>query len=385
MCRRVVHRRYVYTGAQHTGPRRYGIDDGLSMFYSLSLPFSTRSPATPAVFGMIDHDDVRGALLGTAVGDALGMPIEGMSHQNVRTYYKGIKEFRGDEKRGDLAPGQWTDDTQLTFALTDVLAHTDTPKTLSDAPPRAAAAFVALQPVARRWGGTTKGAVEALAAGAPWQASGIPGRPTNGAAMRAAPLGVWWAMVNPPRTDAVTALTPLCTVTHRDPAAVVGALAQAYAIRYALQADADAFAPSPFWDDLCALTTGLEDEVGDPSRRNSRRLAALTGHLDDFPLDLQEICDGTGGLIDESWPFVVAMFARNPRLTEATLLSAINVGGDTDTIGAMLGALLGALNGWTAFPDEWHQGLEDSERLKARADALYHHLVSADAQDVGNV
>lgn len=334
---------------------------------------------------MIDHDDVRGALLGTAVGDALGMPIEMLSHQNVRTYYKGIKEFRADEKRGDLAAGQWTDDTQLAFALADVLAHTETPRTLSDAPERAAAAFVALQPVARRWGQTTTGAVEALAAGTPWQEAGVPDRPTNGAAMRAAPLGVWWAMIDPPRADAIAALTPLCTFTHRDPAAVVGALGQAYAIRCTLQADADTFAPEAFWDDLCAMTTWLEDEVGDTSRRNSQRLARLDGHLDDFPLDLQEICDGTGSLIDESWPFVVAMFARNPHLTEATLLSAINVGGDADTVGAMLGALLGGLNGCSAFPDEWHEGLEDAPGLKARADVLHAHLTAATSPDVGKV
>jgi len=355
------------------------------MFYPLSLPFSTRLSTTLAVSGMIEQDDVRGALLGTAMGDALGMPIEGLSHQNVRTYYKGIKEFRRDEKRGDLDAGQWTDDTQLAFALTDVLAHTQMPKTLSDAPERAAAAFIALQPVARRWGRTTTGAVEALAAGTPWQEAGVPDRPTNGAAMRAAPLGVWWAMIDPPRADAVAALTPLCTCTHRAPAAVAGALGQAYAVRCALQANADTFAPEPFWDDLRAMTTWLEDAVGDTSQRNSRRLAALDGHLDDFPLDLQEICDGTGVLIDESWPFAAAMFARNPRLAEATLLSAINVGGDADTIGAMLGALLGALNGAAAFPDEWHRGLEEGPGLNARADALYHHLSASNTQEVGNV
>ena len=51
---------------------------------------------------MMDRDKVRGALLGTAVGDALGMPVEGLSHQNVRTYYKGIKGYRADE-HPDLA------------------------------------------------------------------------------------------------------------------------------------------------------------------------------------------------------------------------------------------------------------------------------------------
>src|SRR5690606_40679496 len=57
------------------------------------------------------------------------------------------------------------------------------------------------------------------------------------------------------------------------------------------------------------------------------RLWALEPYLDETPLDLQDRCDGTGDAADEAFPFAVAMFARNPALVEATLLSAVNVGG----------------------------------------------------------
>ena len=68
-------------------------------------------------------DRIRGVLLGLAIGDALGMPIEGLSHPNVRTYYKGIKGFRADEKRGELEAGQWTADTQNALALAAALVE----------------------------------------------------------------------------------------------------------------------------------------------------------------------------------------------------------------------------------------------------------------------
>jgi ADP-ribosylglycohydrolase len=68
------------------------------------------------------------------------------------------------------------------------------------------------------------------------------------------------------------------------------------------------------------------------------------------------------------------MFARNPALVEATLLSAVNVGGAASAVGAMTGALLGAFNGWSAFPAEWREGLEDVERLEAEATALVDAL-----------
>jgi ADP-ribosylglycohydrolase len=55
---------------------------------------------------------------------------------------------------------------------------------------------------------------------------------------------------------------------------------------------------------------------------------------------------------------------------ENSLLSGINVGGDADTTGAMMGALFGALHGWAAFPDAWKEGLEDVDRLTATADGL---------------
>jgi ADP-ribosylglycohydrolase len=72
------------------------------------------------------------------------------------------------------------------------------------------------------------------------------------------------------------------------------------------------------------------------------------------------------------------MVARRPHLLENTLLSGINVGGDADTTGAMMGAMLGALHGWTAFPDEWKTGLEAADRLRGEADALIERLGAAE-------
>jgi ADP-ribosylglycohydrolase len=324
-------------------------------------------------------DAVRGALLGTAVGDALGMPVEGLSHQNVRTYYKGIKAYRADENRGDLGAGQWTDDTQLTFALARAL--TDAPDAPDAWPARAAEGYVALLPRARRWGRTTTAAVERLADGAAPPAAADPeGRASNGAAMRAAPLGCWWAAPGAARTDAFAALAPVLRVTHAHPAALAAGLGQAWAVRWACAHDGGVrFDRAAFWADLVAATheaetylagvlPGMADDG--PDRRVSARLRGLADQLRAFPLDLRDACGGVGVAADEAWPFAVAMFARNAPVLEGSLLSAINVGGDADTVGAMLGALLGALHGWSAFPDEWKDGLEAADRLATEANAF---------------
>ena len=99
------------------------------------------------------------------MGDALGMPVEGLSHQNVRTYYKGIKEPRADEKRQDLGVGQWTADTQRARALARALA-TAAP----DSPEEVRVAFEAqlAQAGAMRRGGVSSPS-SAVAAASTWR------------------------------------------------------------------------------------------------------------------------------------------------------------------------------------------------------------------------
>ena len=320
----------------------------------------------------VSPDSVLGALLGTAVGDALGMPIEGLSHANVRTYYKGIKEYRDDDQRGDLDAGQWTDDTQMTFAVARALAaHPDAPDQWPDA---AAEEYVDLRPEARRWGQTTTTAIDRLAEGVSPTESGVPDRATDGAAMRAAPLGVWWATRDLDRDEAFAALRPVLAVTHRHPAALVAGWGQVVAVRTLLGWTPDTFDRTAFWDMLIDATTWAEGQL-DGDNRVSKRLRSLADQLDAFPLDLRDACDGVGVWADEAWPFACAMVARRAHLLENTLLSGINVGGDADTTGAMVGAMLGALHGWAAFPDEWRAGLEATDRLQDEAQAFADALL----------
>ena len=88
-----------------------------------------------------------------------------------------------------------------------------------------------------------------------------------------------------------------------------------------------------------------------------------------MPLDLADACGGTDDA-ESVWLFATAMFARNPFLVEGTLLPAINVGGQTATVGALVGSLLGALHGAQAFPNAWHDGLAARADVLRAADAL---------------
>jgi ADP-ribosylglycohydrolase len=338
--------------------------------------FRFRSRISPTYMAC-STDRILGACLGTAVGDALGMPIEGISHQNVRTYYKGIKEFRADEQRKDLDAGQWTDDTQMTFALVQALAASDGP---AGWPSAVAGEYVAMREHARRWGPTTTAAIDRLADGVAPEDAGESEGPTNGAAMRAAPLGAWWCCTGATREEAWSAIRPVLAVTHRHPAALAAGFGQAAAVQEAMAVDVETFDAATFWQALTDHVTYAEKKLAEDGAADTRvsdRLDRLRMHLDEFPLDMRDLCDGAGVRADEAWPYACAMFARRPHLLENTLLSSINVGGDADTHGAMLGSLLGALHGWDAFPAEWHEGLEARERLEEEAGALAGAITAA--------
>lgn len=304
------------------------------------------TPPTPAPF----RDRLLGAILGSALGDALGMPIEGLSHQNVRTYYKGIKELRADEKREDLGVGQWTADTQRARALLRALA--------AGAPDSPEEVRTALADEMPGEGDLRRGDVVS---------------PSSACAACAAPLGVQARLRG--LKDLASARWSQLLLNGVDPSPVahVAAAAQIAAVRTALGKDPDGLRGPEILAAALAAARDAERLLG-ADDRVSARLAALQGQLDSFPLDLQDLCDGTGSAADEAVPFAIAMVSRSPALVESTLLSAVNVGGDTSAVGACVGAVLGALHGVGAFPPEWLAALEDREAIRAEAEAMIDAL-----------
>jgi ADP-ribosylglycohydrolase len=285
---------------------------------------------------MLDPYRTRGALLGLALGDALGAPVDGMSHQNVRTHYRGVKGLMDDEKRRDLAAGQWTAHTQRALALTRALAG----------------APADVDGIFHR--GLAKMALRRADAGA-----GVAG------AACAAPVGI--VAVNRGLDNAALAALLASTLGPivAEPESLAAAVGQARAIAAALTCDPNGLDGQEFVRAIARATAAVPGASAVPGR-----LQALAEHLDETPLDLQDRCGGTGAAPDEAFPFAIAMFARGPALVEATLLSAVNAGGAAGAVGAMVGALLGAANGRSAFPADWRAGLEEAGSLARTVDVL---------------
>lgn len=271
---------------------------------------------------------IQGSLFGAAIGDTLGMPLEMLSHQNVRTYYRGLREPVGDEKRGDLEKGQVTSRSQFMLLLGRSL--------ISGVP-------IVELPELRRVGP-------------------FPGLPHGTAIAASTMIGIMAGMreTSDERLAEHVALH-LAQWTEK-PETLVAAFGQARLVHDIMQGTKRMENGEQILSDLAEGLIQAES-MFDADNSVSARISNLEHHLDAFPLDLQDYCGGTGSAPDQAWPFAVAMFARDPFLVDAGMLSAVNVGGDAPTVGSCLGALFGALHGSRRFPESWLSPLEIQDEI----------------------
>lgn len=297
-------------------------------------------------------DRFRGALLGALVGDCLGAPFEGSAAPVPPSALDAVLESEGRLR--------FTDDTALMVAVCESLVSVGSVD-LDDLAARMAAAHAA-----EPWRGYGAGAAALLAqvaAGAGWERLsrgqfGGRGSFGNGAAMRVAPVGLL-ARGNPGRAAQLARLTALPTHFHDD--AADGAAAQAAAVAVLSNSDPAALRVAAVLDDVLAVAGNLAE----PLERVRR--CSLTGSLD-IAWVRREV--GCGIRAVEAVPAGIACFAAFPQSFERALAMAVGLGGDTDTIAAMTGALSGALWGEDAIPRRWLARCEGVDGVRNLADRL---------------
>ncbi len=293
----------------------------------------------------ITQDLIEGAILGAAVGDALGYPVEFLSRQNI--------------KREALNASLISDDTQLMMAIAKavIAARTATgfgfhfAKELVawlDSPENNRAPGMACLTGARR-----------LKSGVPWQEAGGLQSKGAGSIMRAAPIGL--ALTSPSRVIEWSRFS--CLPTHRHPVAILATQAWALAIFHALH--------------------GLPFET---ISKNTmvflhRRDADLDLILNRFVLSKinfkPEIALGSYMGIGDGWvaeeALLMALYVAEKfgdRFDEAIEI-AVTIDGDSDTVGCLVGAILGARHGKSAISDKWLTNLEHKDDLFTLAERLY--------------
>jgi poly(ADP-ribose) glycohydrolase ARH3 len=295
------------------------------------------------------YEAARGALLGTFVGDALGMPWEGMPPDAIPDQPEMVD--------ARLGLGTYTDDTEMMIGLAESLvAHGELIE--GDIAHR----FLEGCDLRRGYGSGTREVFDLWrcgysveeAADKIFEGSGSHG---NGAAMRIAPVGVRFANSDDLADHAVRS----ARVTHTHPLGVDAAVAQAAAVAAAVRGD----------DPLAAARAAAETST------LQTRLSDVASALDTRPTPADAaVLLGNTSAAHESVPLAIYCVCSSEDF-EAAVVAAVRSGGDTDTIAAMAGAVAGARFGGTAIPSRWLAALEDGPRGRTHVERLAERLAVA--------
>jgi ADP-ribosyl-[dinitrogen reductase] hydrolase len=298
----------------------------------------------------MDSDRARGALLGLACGDALGRPVEFTSASEISAEHGRLDEMIGHGTWNQPA-GTITDDTEQALCIARSLVEHQ-----AFDPVDVAERFVA-------WydsgpfdiGRMTMRSLSRLKHGDEWDEAGQhvweqsrEGQNAgNGSVMRCPPLAIpyaadWERLVEVSRQSS--------QITHADPRCTDGCAILNLTVAGLLE-DAD----TPLQDALDYVGADAPDEL----------VTALRPLARGDPPDTLE----TSGYVVHSLQTALhdGLFADS---AEEAIMTAVNRGGDTDTIGAIAGAVAGARFGASQLPDQWLGAIDEADELEGLATQL---------------
>jgi ADP-ribosylglycohydrolase len=312
-------------------------------------------------------------MLGLAVGDALGFPCEFRSRRAILETFgpAGVTDFVGLMDPAWPAvpmivakhhpPGTFSDDTQMSIAVARALvdAGSEDLETLMRAMSARFVEWSRSDDNDRAPGSTCMSGCRALGRGAPWREAGVADSKGAGAPMRAVPIGLRYAR-EPERLREVARASSL--PTHGHPTALAASEAVALMVALALEQRPPEEIHARLMDacegdgdaELRALLARVPDFVGEPPER-----ALVSGAL------------GEAWIAEEAVATALYCFWRTPSDFEATVITAANTDGDSDTIATIAGGVSGAFNSETAIPARFREHVEARDLLVSLADALF--------------
>ena len=295
-----------------------------------------------------------GALAGLALGDALGMPTQAMSPQQIQTVYGHVTGLVDGDKSQPYAPGMAagsvTDDTEQALLIASLLLKGHGSGLNLDASEFSHALLAWEDSMIERGsldllGPSTKAALERVRAGENPLRVGGEGT-TNGAAMRVTPIGI--AASTSDRQLFADAVWSSCQVTHATRQGFQSAALVAAAVSLGIDAGT-ADVTDLLWKAVAFVRSlpergawSPEPDVVAATHRALKLAAQPASSLEWLAGQI-----GTSVASAQAIPMAFALLARDP--SPRALLQAANLGGDTDTIGAIAGAILGASLGVEVF------------------------------------
>jgi len=305
------------------------------------------------------RDGFRGALLGTFVGDALGAPVEGLSPARLKREFGEIREMLP----GRRGRGTYTDDTQMMIALAEWLLEESEPTAES-----LARRILESYDPSRGYGRGMTNLMRHLRAGEDWETAAEAVFPRgsfgNGAALRVAPC----AALLHEDAEALDRLVEASAIaTHPHPLGVAGAVLQARQIALAFGSRGGSVDPIAFAVTLRSSTVSLE------FRQKVRAVEeCLESGAGPDTVRGRLGCNSTAlGSVGTA----LFCFLAHLESFEDAVVYAASLGGDTDSVAAMTGAIAGAWHGARAIPERWRAALEDGPKGARYVESLADRLL----------
>jgi len=289
-----------------------------------------------------------GCIIGSAVGDSIGL---------------SVGKIVSEKTKVKIRLGRWTDDTHMMMGVAESLIINR-----GFNGEHMANTFIRNYE-AEPWRGYARGpprVFRLIRSGLSWREAskhlfGGMGSYGNGAAMRVAPVGLLY--YDEPEILRLVAYEQ-SRITHAHPLGMEGAAIQAYAVALAVKSDPSrSLNPQDFLEELINFTDN------DTYRMKLKKIWDLLS-VEADKLTIIKIL-GNGVEAHNSVPTAIYSFLKNSDNFKDSVLYAVSLGGDTDTIGAMTGAISGAYHGIETIPEDWKRDLERREYIEKLAERLW--------------
>lgn len=300
-----------------------------------------------------------GSIVGFAIGDALGMPTQFLTRDQIRRYYgktvTGFLRAHPGHASDSLPQGSYTDDTQMMLAVAECLIECQAME-----PARQAEALLSWYVDAAPHRTPMRANMRAckhLSAGRPWTKSGVFSGGC-GAAVRMPPIGLFFHRCP---EALMRAALDACMMTHTDPRAKAASVAVAYLVARLVQTN-ERSSPGEQVLETADRVASLDQDMAAMLRWVTQML-----HLNPEEA-LFEI--GTSSDAIEAIPAATYCFLKYPRQYQNAVLAAVNAGDASDSIAALTGSMVGAYSGIDAIPKHWQLEVENPDVLVGTAKSL---------------
>ena len=315
-------------------------------------------------------DKFQGCLLGLAIGDALGAPVEFMSLDEIKKKYskRGVTNF---QPWGSFDAGSYTDDTQMTLATAEGCISAD--QRWKERGICNSAAVVHRRylewlkrqsdPFESRGPGHT--CLKALESGKMGTLEEkINDSKGSGGVMRIAPVGLSCSPQNAFEMGAKFA-----AITHGHPSGYLSAGFLALVISHIARGKSLFIAVS-------LAVKKLKEFKGNEETLEKVQLAQKLARGKKLVNEAIEII-GQGWVGEEALGISLYCALKFPKDYRKSVLAAVNHSGDSDTTGAVTGAILGTILGVKGISGKWVKGVENPDKIKGIADDMFKYIIES--------